>query len=1259
MRTKLLKKIWITAAVLIILAAVISSLFRSLTPMASQYKANIEQQLSLMLGQEVRIQSLETGWYWFDPILRMKHVSIYNNHKKEVEIDKFFIGINLLQSLWHWRVQPGVLYIEDLHLNARQEKDGQWHVEGFAAEHRAKNELSEARLRELLVWFSRQNRFILKNVSIRFQLANGVVIPLSGFNLSVANRGGHYKLKGAATLLQPIPTTFQLLGDLLLDPLHPEGTRGSIYFSGKRIQLSQWLSMLPDSYPRIKDGKATINLWLDVYQGAFSKAQAEVYLKKTTLNLSHTQALFVKKLQANMSWVRNPRGWELKADHVRLNLNGLDWPQNSFMIRQGAIPQNYQLFIEKLPLELFLSSAKGYLNAKPYKPEGILSDTQLWFSPEGITYALTRFDALGFNIPKTSSRISNLSGVLSWQPEEGKLELDSKQAVLNMKGYPQQVWTTLQGIFDWKQISSGLRLSVEHLLLVQPDMTLTGQGILDNLTADGVDNVRARVDFSGKHLEQWLNYLPRKLIKPKLYTWLTRDIKKINSGAGNIQFEGPVHAFPFDKQEGNFSITAHASGGELFINPQWMPVKDIDAYVRLNNRNLEFDLVHAELNSVIAKNAHLRIDDIGKDRENLLIHTLVDGRLDKMTGFVLASPLKQKLKALNMLTLKGNGGLELRIQVPLYPENDEVLVSGELTLHDNGLKLQHDLGALAMDDLTGIVDFDERGVTYSALKAKAMGYPVDIQLNTIKKPQPMTVVKITGICTIDALKKQYPSTYLNLVDGSFNVSALLKLTDNPNDLDHITLSSDLKGLAVHLPYPLGKNPKESRASDLDIGFQQGKGLRLKGYYNDILSMDARFEHKNRAMTFHSGELRIGSRYAVDQQKPGLLIAGSLQRFDIDVWSAFIKQQLPSGSSLMSWSNLRGIDVTLGRFKALGQNMNDLSVKAKPLPGGEWSMALHQQNLMGDLIWNPGTYTLSGHLSVLHLFSSQEKTAAVKIKPTDVPHLNLRIDELSYDAMNLGAVTLKSHAANDRLTIDYGRIDSKEYQIDVRGVWVQQDKHQRTDVDINMQTSDLAASLERWQITPAVDAGRGEIALKGGWNDAITNFSLARFKGTLDLKLKNGIITHLSPETEEKLGLGKLLSILSLQTIPRRLQLDFSDLSHDGFSFDIFKGHFDIHNGIMSTQDSYLDGPVAYAGMKGDLDLVKHLYDLNLDIEPHITASLPIVATIAGGPIAGIATWVASKLISKGIQNISGYTYKVSGPWDQPVVQQIKMVKKNR
>lgn len=52
-------------------------------------------------------------------------------------------------------------------------------------------------------------------------------------------------------------------------------------------------------------------------------------------------------------------------------------------------------------------------------------------------------------------------------------------------------------------------------------------------------------------------------------------------------------------------------------------------------------------------------------------------------------------------------------------------------------------------------------------------------------------------------------TYFSVLKGNILAKALLKITDDPNDLDNMKLSSDLIGLAVDLPAPLGKHIKKN------------------------------------------------------------------------------------------------------------------------------------------------------------------------------------------------------------------------------------------------------------------------------------------------------------------------------------------------------------------------------------------------------------------------------------------------------------------
>ena len=174
-----------------------------------------------------------------------------------------------------------------------------------------------------------------------------------------------------------------------------------------------------------------------------------------------------------------------------------------------------------------------------------------------------------------------------------------------------------------------------------------------------------------------------------------------------------------------------------------------------------------------------------------------------------------------------------------------------------------------------------------------------------------------------------------------------------------------------------------------------------------------------------------------------------------------------------------------------------------------------------------------------------------------------------------------------------------------------------------------------------------------WPDALFNFDIDKVNGHFYMGMRHGRITHLSPETEKELALGKILSIVSLQTIPRRLVLDFSDLTHKGFSFDTFDGDFMMNNGVVKTKKAYIDGTIAYVDINGAINLIKKQYDLLLKVSPHITATLSAVATIAGGPIIeGMFNWVANKVTTQEKQRVIAYTYEVKGPWEKPNIEQL-------
>jgi len=119
-------------------------------------------------------------------------------------------------------------------------------------------------------------------------------------------------------------------------------------------------------------------------------------------------------------------------------------------------------------------------------------------------------------------------------------------------------------------------------------------------------------------------------------------------------------------------------------------------------------------------------------------------------------------------------------------------------------------------------------------------------------------------------------------------------------------------------------------------------------------------------------------------------------------------------------------------------------------------------------------------------------------------------------------------------------------------------------------------------------------------------------------------------------------------------LDFSDLTKTGFVFDALKGELKIRAGSIFTTNTNLTGPVADIFITGRIGVVEKDYDLNLIVVPHLTSSVPIIATITGGPIVGLATFLGDKLLKTGVQQVMSYGYYVHGSWDKPVVEKLSM-----
>jgi uncharacterized protein YhdP len=179
----------------------------------------------------------------------------------------------------------------------------------------------------------------------------------------------------------------------------------------------------------------------------------------------------------------------------------------------------------------------------------------------------------------------------------------------------------------------------------------------------------------------------------------------------------------------------------------------------------------------------------------------------------------------------------------------------------------------------------------------------------------------------------------------------------------------------------------------------------------------------------------------------------------------------------------------------------------------------------------------------------------------------------------------------------------------------------------------------------VRAGRATLQGKIGWNGPPSRLDYATLSGEMKLEASKGQFLKIDP------GAGKLLGLISLQSLPRRFTLDFGDVFSQGFAFDSISGNMIVKSGVMRTDRLQIDGPSARVVMRGEADLKNETQHLNVTVQPDLGASAALGVAIIN-PLAGIATLLADKILQGPLNKVFSFEYLVTGKWDDPKVERI-------
>jgi len=318
----------------------------------------------------------------------------------------------------------------------------------------------------------------------------------------------------------------------------------------------------------------------------------------------------------------------------------------------------------------------------------------------------------------------------------------------------------------------------------------------------------------------------------------------------------------------------------------------------------------------------------------------------------------------------------------------------------------------------------------------------------------------------------------------------------------------------------------------------------------------------------------------------------------------------------------------------------------------WLLDIDSKNIVGKVEFSDANNVIANfdRLILSKIKSSQDEQ--IKLSPKQLPNLNLHADYFQYADKKLGQVDMNMVKHDEGMLIDKLNIVGAHYVLKTHGSWQETSSSNKTILEGQMLSDDFSQTLNAWRLPNVIDSQYAKLSFKLHWLGTPIEFAMPKINGDLIGNFRDGHVSHLSKKLESKVGLGKFINILSLKSLAKRLSLDFSDIKKEGLPFDDLHADIEFKRGIADAKKVVLDGTVASLTLAGYVDLEQQLLHLVLQVTPHLTGSLPVVATIAAGPVAGVITWVADKLFQPEMKKLSSNRYIIDGPWQHPIIQTV-------
>lgn len=844
----------------VILAGLLIGAIRLALPFSDLFRSQLETGLSETLGMEVRIGRLELSLVGLIPRLRLQDTRLLDpdSGQPRLELDRLWIDLSPAASLSALAPRIETLTLTGVSLAVKRLSTGELVVTGLEG---LVNQDPQA-----MDFFLGNGSFRLADSDIHWidEKIGAPPLHLSEVDIQFQNQDERHRIHILARRLDQRQVHLQLEGDLHGAPGRPDDWSGEIYLRWQGDDLGRVLvERLPPGL-RLESDAVELESWNRLQGGlldqSLNRIQA-VGLKAwtPTSESGETAPPRLDRVAGLLRWQRLDTGWQLAVDDLAITRDGTRRSAADLEIHftpgdeGGWTIAGGNQFIDLADARDLLAGLTGLLpqalrRVGEFHPGGGLHDLRFRFThhPESspLWAASGRLSDLTLEPHGGIPGIRGLAVEVAADQGRGKLLLTGSDLTLNLpRRFPDPIGLDrAAGEIRWQRETDGaFRIHAQELTLANTDMAASSGFTLRIPAGSASPALELRAEIRDLDLAKIPDYLPLDKLNQGLANWLRHALVGGKIPHGVLSFQGVAAGSPFKDRRSRIEALFTVEDGTLKFHRDWPSLRSLVGEVRFKDRGMQASFSQGRFLDTHLLDGSARIPDLSR-AVGVEIRSEAKGPFADGLRVLGETPLRKQFGVLaQILKVEGNARLGLKLDIPFRYQGRKgpLRLAGELDWPDPAILAIPDQD-LRLTGLAGKLRFTEHSLDADSITAELWEVPVSLRVDTRtagKDAHTVTHIVTEGRFPVSVLARQFPSQAWQSLQGETRLA--LDLAIPGADLGasvpplNFDLKSDLAGLALQLPKPLGKPAAATRQLHLSGHLVPKQPLHIRGTYGDL------------------------------------------------------------------------------------------------------------------------------------------------------------------------------------------------------------------------------------------------------------------------------------------------------------------------------------------------------------------------------------------------------------------------------------------